>query len=587
LNTLVRLLKEQRGLGRALWPLFLIAVVYGPIQLTMPLIERYVIDDVLLARRMTLLAPALLAYGGLWLLLEILFALMSILNNYLSERIAMYLRQRLFDHCQSLSFTYINRDHSSRLMALFSNDVPQVAGFLNGVVVTSVVSLTTLVVGVTIVVRINWQFGLAVLIIVPAVGLALLVLSRPLKRASRRSQDKAEKLTQHLQELLSGLREVAAFHQERAQRNRFFSVLSESLHLRMRLAFLDSAIVAGKGSLSMVISIVTLGIGGYLVLLGQATIGTVVAMRSLYHVMYGPALNIFGVITASQKALASVDRINEFLRERPQVTERSGALIRERVVGVIAFEDVHFSYTPGREVLRGISFVAARGKTIALVGPSGAGKTTITNLIGRFQDPTVGRITLDGIDLRDLSLKTLRDNISMVFQNTFIFDASIRNNIAFGRPDATDGDIIAAARAANAMEFIEQLPDGLDTLVGERGVRFSEGQRQRLGIARALLRNTPILILDEPTSAMDARSERLLQSALENIMRGRTTLVIAHRLTTILRADSILVVNNGRIIEQGTHSQLIRARGLYREFYDMQFGDHQLAMDEIATQETR
>lgn len=197
-------------------------MVYGPIQLAMPLIERYVIDDVLLARRMTLLAPALLAYGGLWLLLEILFALMSILNNYLSERIAMHLRQRLFDHCQSLSFTYINRDHSSRLMALFSNDVPQVAGFLNGVVVTSVVSLTTLVVGVIIVVRINWQFGLAVLIIVPAVGLALLVLSRPLKRASRRSQDKAEKLTQHLQELLSGLREVAAFHQERAQRNSFF-----------------------------------------------------------------------------------------------------------------------------------------------------------------------------------------------------------------------------------------------------------------------------------------------------------------------------------------------------------------------------
>jgi ATP-binding cassette, subfamily B, bacterial MsbA len=562
-------------------------MVYGPIQLAMPLIERYLIDDVLLARKMTLLVPALLAYGGLWLLLELLFASMSILNSYLSERIAMSLRQRVFEHCQNLSFTYINRDHSSRLVALFSNDVPQVAGFFNGVVVTSVVSLTTLLVGVTIVVRINWQFGLAVLIIVPAACLALLLLSRPLKRASRRSQDKAEKLTQHLQELLSGLREVAAFHQERAQGNRFSSVLSESLRLRMRLAFLDSAIVGGKGSLSMVISMVTLGIGGYLVIRGQATIGTVVAMRSLYQVLYGPALNIFGVITASQKALASVDRINEFLRERPQVTERSGALTPKRFAGVIAFEDVRFSYTPGREVLHGISFVAARGKTIALVGPSGAGKTTITNLIGRFYDPTVGRITLDGIDLRDLGLKTLRENISMVFQNTFIFDLSIRDNIAFGRPDATDGEIVAAACASNAMEFIEQLPEGMDTPVGERGVRFSEGQRQRLGIARALLRDTPILILDEPTSAMDARSERLLQSALENIMRGRTTLVIAHRLTTILRADRILVVNDGRIVEQGTHSELIRARGLYRELYDIQFGGHQLAMDEIATLEPR
>jgi ABC-type multidrug transport system fused ATPase/permease subunit len=206
-------------------------------------------------------------------------------------------------------------------------------------------------------------------------------------------------------------------------------------------------------------------------------------------------------------------------------------------------------------------------------------------LIGRFYDPTAGRITLDGIDLRDLSLKALRDNISMVFQNTFIFDISIRDNIAFGRPDATDEEIVAAARAANAMEFIERLPQGLDTPVGERGVRFSEGQRQRLGIARALLRDTPILILDEPTSAMDARSERLLQSALENIMRGRTTLVIAHRLTTILRADRILVVNEGRIAEQGTHSQLFHAHGLYRELYDMQFGGHQLAIDEIATLE--
>jgi ABC-type multidrug transport system fused ATPase/permease subunit len=310
-------------------------------------------------------------------------------------------------------------------------------------------------------------------------------------------------------------------------------------------------------------------------------------MRSLYHVMYGPALNIFGVITTSQKARASMDRINEFLRERPRVAERFRAFTPERVAGVIAFEDVRFSYTPEREVLREISFVAARGETIALVGPSGAGKTTITNLIGRFYDPTVGRITLDGIDLRDLSLKALRDNISMVFQNTFLFDISIRDNIAFGRPDATAGEIAAAACASNAWEFIEQLPEGLDTPVGERGVRLSEGQKQRLGIARALLRDAPILILDEPTSALDARSEQLLQSALGNIMRGRTTLVIAHRLATILRADRILVVDDGRIVEQGSHSELIRARGLYRELYEMQFDGHQAARDEMTTLEPR
>jgi ABC-type multidrug transport system fused ATPase/permease subunit len=587
MSTLLRVLREQRGLRRAWSPLLVIAVVYGPIQLALPLIERYLIDDVLLARKMNLLVPALLTYGALWSLLELLFASMNILNNYLTEHVGIYLRQRVFDHCQNLSFTFINRDHSSRLVALFSNDVPQVAGFFNGAVVTSVISLTTFLVGVIIVARINWQFGLAVLIIAPLAGVALWAATRPLKGASRRVQDKAEKLTQHLQELLSGLREVAAFGQERTQRNRFSSVLSELLRLRMRLALLDSAIAGGKGSLSMVISMVIIGIGGYLVVRGQATLGTVVAMRSLYHVMYGPALSIFGVITTSQKARASIDRINEFLMERPQVAERSRALTPERVAGVIAFEDVRFSYTPEREVLREISFVASRGETIALVGPSGAGKTTITNLIGRFYDPTVGRITLDGIDLRDLSLKTLRDNISMVFQNTFLFDISIRDNIAFGKPDATAGEIVAAACASNAWEFIEQLPEGLDTRVGERGVRLSEGQKQRLGIARALLRDAPILILDEPTSALDARSEQLLQSALGNIMRGRTTFVIAHRLATILRADRILVVDDGRIVEQGTHSELIRTRGLYRELYEMQFDGHQPARDEITTLEPR
>jgi ABC-type multidrug transport system fused ATPase/permease subunit len=571
MSALFGLLRQQRGLRRAWFTLLLIAVIYGPIQLTLPLIERYLIDDVLLARKMTLLVPALLMYGGLWCVLELLFALMSILNTYLTEHIAMDLRRRVFDHCQRLSFTYINRDHSSRLLALFSNDVPEVAGFFNGAVVTSVISLTTLLVGVIIIARISWPFGLAVLIIVPLAGVALSAVTGPLKRASRHVLDKAERLTRHLQEFLSGLREVAAFGQERAQRNRFSSVLNELLTLRMRLAFLDSAVAGGRGLLSMIITMVIIGIGGYLVVRGLATIGTLVAMRSLFHVMYGPALNIFGVITTSQKAQASFDRINEFLREKPQVAERSKALTPERVAGVIAFEEVSFSYAPEREILHGISFVATPGETIALVGPSGAGKTTITNLIGRFYDPTVGRITLDGIDLRDLSLKTLRDNIAMVFQNTFLFDISIGENIAFGRPDATADEIGAAACASNAGEFIDQLPEGLDTPVGERGVRLSEGQKQRLGIARALLRDAPVLILDEPTSALDARSEQLLQSALANIMRGRTTFVIAHRLATILRADRILVVDRGRIVEQGTHAELIHARGLYRELYELQF----------------
>jgi ABC-type multidrug transport system fused ATPase/permease subunit len=574
------LLKGYRGLAWSALPLLAIAVIYGPIQLTLPLVERYVIDDVLLARRMGNLVPAILSYAGLWTLLEILFASLTLLNNYLAERIAMYLRQRLYDHCQNLSFTYINRDHSGRLATLFGNDVAQVAAFLNTVVVTGVMSLTTLAAGIAILARINWRFGLAVLTIVPLAGLALSSATRPLKGASRRVQDKAQTLTQHLHDLLSGLREVTAFGQEGVQRERLSSTLGESLRLRMRLALLESVIVGGKGLLSMVISVVIIGIGGYLVIRGQTTLGTVVAMRSLYYVMYGPALNLFGVITAGRRMQASTDRLTEFLREKPQVEEREGALTPSGVHGRIVFENVRFAYTSAREVLRGVSFAATPGETVAIVGPSGAGKTTLTHLIGRFYDPASGRVTLDDVDLRDLSLKALRNDVSVVFQSTFLFDLSIRENIAFGRPEASAEDIVAAARSANAWEFIERLPEGLETRVGERGVRLSEGQKQRLGIARALLRDAPILVLDEPTSALDARAEKLLEVALANIMRGRTTFVIAHRLATVRRADRILVLDEGRIVEQGRHDDLIRASGLYRQLYEMQFGAPQPVADQ-------
>jgi ABC-type multidrug transport system fused ATPase/permease subunit len=586
MKDLLSLLKQQHGLWRAWLPLLLIALVYGPIQLTLPLIERYIIDDVLLARKMSLLTPALLAYGGLWALLEVFFASMTMLNTYLSERVSIYLRQRIFDQCLDLSFTHINRDHSSRLVALFSNDVPLVAGFFNGAIVTSVISFTTLLVGIILVSKISWQLGFAVLVLGPIAIVAVTAATRPLKRVSRGVQDKAEKLNKHLQEFLSGLREVAAFGQEYVQRKRFAGVLGEMLRLRMGMALLDSAISGGKGSLNAVLSMAIIGIGGYFVIRGKTSIGMLIAMRSVYYVMYGPALNIFGVISTNQKAQASIDRINEFLLERPQVVERETTIAPGRITGVIDFEKVCFSYSQDRLVLREISFHAAVGETIALVGPSGGGKTTIISLIGRFYDPVNGRITLDGIDLRDLTLKSLRNNISMVFQNTFLFDISIRDNIAFGRPEASKAEIVAAARASNAWEFIEQLPQGLDTVAGERGMRLSEGQKQRLGIARAFLRDAPILILDEPTSALDARSEQLLQSAWANVMRGRTTLVIAHRLATIRRADRILVIDEGRIVEHGSHTELLRAGGLYKELYEMQFEGHP-SKEIISSEESR
>jgi ABC-type multidrug transport system fused ATPase/permease subunit len=262
------------------------------------------------------------------------------------------------------------------------------------------------------------------------------------------------------------------------------------------------------------------------------------------------------------------------LDQPPQVQDRgqAAAPLSRPVAGAIVFDRVSFGYVPDQPVLHDLSFAARPGELIALVGPSGAGKTTLVGAIARFYDPARGRVLLDGVDLRDLSLSDLRAQIGMVFQDTFLFAATIRENIAFGHPDATELDIVEAARAANALEFIDRLPHGLDTHVGERGVRLSEGQKQRVAIARALLRQPRILILDEPTSALDARSEHLLQVALDNVMQGRTTFVIAHRLATVRRASRILVLDRGRIVEEGTHGELMRRHGLYRELFDLQFG---------------
>jgi ABC-type multidrug transport system fused ATPase/permease subunit len=279
-----------------------------------------------------------------------------------------------------------------------------------------------------------------------------------------------------------------------------------------------------------------------------------------------------GLVGDAQKSLAGAERVYGFLDQVPPVPERVAATLPAVVTGEIAFEQVDFAYQPGHPVLTDVSFVARPGETIAVVGPSGAGKSTLASLVARFYDPTDGRVTLDGVDLRDLSLEELRRHIAIVFQDTFLFAATIRENLAIGREGASEAEMIAACQAANAWEFVERLPAGLDTPVGERGARLSEGQKQRLALARAFLRDPRILILDEPTAALDARSEHLLQSALRKLVRGRTTLVIAHRLATVEGADRILVLDRGQIAQEGSHVDLLRRGGLYRELHELQLG---------------
>lgn len=571
MSLLIRFIDDNRGLWKVWLPLVVLAVAAPILGAILPLVQKKLIDDVVLPRRMDLLAETAMLYAGVWIASTVILVIAGILRSYLGERISMRLRQRLFDHSEELSVAFSRQQHSGRTVSLFVNDVPSLTGLFSTTIVSGFGGLIAIVVGGFVMFRLNTELALAAAMTPLFVAAGAAVVTRPLRPASRHAQAKAAELNERLQENLSGIREVVAFGREEMQTRRFQLSLSELLRLRMRVTFIESTIGVGASLLSLAATLTIFIYGSYLVIESRTTLGTVLAMQSLFGLLFQPASQMMGLFTSAQKALGAADRIYEFLDEDPTV-EDDGPFVLTDVDGNVTFDSVDFTYPTGERVLSAVSFVANPGEVVALVGPSGAGKSTIASLLARFYDPDSGSIRIDDCDIREIALENLRGLIGFVFQDTFLFNDSIRDNIAFGNPDATDDEIVAVATAAHALEFIERLPRGFDTRVGERGMHFSEGQKQRIAIARTLLRDPRILILDEPTSALDARSERLLQAALENLMQGRTTFVIAHRLATVQRADRILVVDGGRIVEQGTHDELLWQHGLYRELFELQFG---------------
>lgn len=558
------------GLWRLWVALAVLSALLPPLGVVMPLVEKQLIDGVILAKRLSLLPGTVLLFAGIWTLSSTGLVAANTARAYCDEKMSLRLRQALFTHYQRLALSFAAREHSGRAIALFTNDAPIVSSLFSTTLIGLVGSCVAIVAAAAVMWSLNWQLALAAGVVPPLIAAIAWLVTRPLRPAARRAQDKAAELTEHFQENLAGLREIVAFGREQMQGLRFTATLTELLRLRMRVTLLDTAISTGQLLLSLAVTLVILGYGGYLVITGRTTLGTLVAMRSLFSLIFTPAGQIAGLVSNAQKAMASADRVFACLDAQPAVVDKPTSQRLGKIEGNVAFDGVRFAYQADRPVLRDITFAARAGEVIALVGPSGAGKSTLASLLARFYDPCDGRVTLDGLDLRDLSLAELRSHMALVFQDTFLFATTIRENIAFGSEGATEERIVAAARAANAWDFIERLPAGLDTFVGERGTRLSEGQKQRIAIARALVRDPRLLILDEPTSALDARSERLLQGALENLMRGRTTFVIAHRLATVRRADRIVVLDGGSIVEQGTHDELLRRGGLYRELHDLQ-----------------
>jgi subfamily B ATP-binding cassette protein MsbA len=494
---------------------------------------------------------------------------------YTGEKVIFDLRMAIVRHLQALSLSFFNRRKTGELMSHVTSDATLVHGVITQTIIQVLGQVLTLVGGIVVIFLMNWRLALLTLVVAPPIAILGQRMGRRIRDISREAQDAQGEAVGVLQEAIAEVRVVQAFTREEYEAARFHEKLLFTFSKTIERARIGATMFPIIGFLGFMSSIVVLWYGGHEVARGEMTAGMLVAFLLYMNMVAGPVGMLASQWTQVQQAFGAADRIFELLDTIPEIQDLPGATALPPVRGEIRFDEVGFRYGAPSEptVLDGVTTTFQPGETTALVGPSGAGKTTLVNLVGRFYDPVSGRIAVDGHDLRDVTIRSLREQIAVVPQEPILFADTIHENIRYGRLDATDAEIDAAAQAANATEFIARLPNGLATIVGERGVRLSVGQRQRVAIARALLRDAPILLLDEATSSLDNESEFLVQQALDRLMRGRTTIVIAHRLSTVERADRILVLDHGRIVEEGTHGQLLTLGGLYHRLYTRRFVD--------------
>ena len=507
-------------------------------------------------------------------IVQAIFSFMHRLSlAFVGERAIADIRIDLFTHLQSLSLRFYDDTRTGSIISRLTNDISQLQTAVTDNLMALLRQGITLIGAVILLFWINWQLTLIILIGIPIITLTMVVLGRQIRKASKQVQDALAESANVAEETTSGVRIVKSFAREQYEIGRYTEKVTDVFQAAMVKAKISAVLAPIIGFLAFASITLTLWIGSYQVVNGNLTAGGLVAYLVYTMMVAAPIASLAGLYAQFQSALGATERVFAIMDTEPDIRDRPDAYPLPPVTGQVTFENVDFDYVPSAPVLHQVSFRAEPGQVVALVGPSGAGKSTLVSLIPRFYDAADGRITIDGHDVRDVQLLSLRQQIGIVPQETTLFSDTVYENIRYGKLDATEAEIEAAAKAANAHEFIlNELPDGYATMVGERGVKLSGGQRQRVAIARAILKDPRILILDEATSSLDSESEALVQEALERLMRGRTSFVIAHRLSTVLNADYILVLDRGRIVEQGTHDDLILSRnGLYFRLYNMQF----------------
>ncbi len=497
----------------------------------------------------------------------------SYLTAWVSQRVMADFRTHLFAHLQTLSVNFFSKRRTGELMSRLMNDVTVIQNVVTDTPIDAAKQVVTFIGGAGFLFAMNWQLCLLILVLLPLLVVVAKLFGRRLRALSTTIQDQTASVSTLVEEVIAGIRVVKSFVQTKREEQRFVTQVQTAMELSLRRATIMAWFVPTITFVTFASAAAVLWYGGRQVIDGSVSPGDLFAFVLFAGILIGPFGSAARVFAQIKEAQGAMQRVFEILDTHAEIADAPNAIELPAIKGHVRAEHIGFAYDPRQPVLSDVSFEAKPGELIAIVGPTGSGKTTIMNLLHRFYDPTSGQLTVDGHDVKDVRLDSLYRQIALVPQDTILFGGPIRDNIRYGREDATEEEIIAASKAAHAHEFIAGFPDGYQTIVGEKGINLSGGQRQRVAIARAILKNPRILLLDEATSALDTESERLVQEALEELMVNRTTFVVAHRLSTIQRADRILVLNKGKIVESGTHAALLEQRGLYHYLYTLRLSE--------------